>query len=1096
MVNGLGNPTLKQKQRNRVPVSCLICKRRKVKCDKVKPACGGCIKNGVPHLCEYVEPAWTNNAKATNPQVNNNKSNDQIGQPEKTKKQIQKDKLINEQRKEIEELKRQLSVSQQLHPKAQRNDNQELRVSILEKLNVNNLSSKSTIDISNDKSYTVKRQVQKSKSTYIDTYSWVSIIKLDPHLTTLWYKITNLQKIYHLYKMNLLNSQTKNDVLDNTSSTTNAVSKKSSYKINEIDFTHSLVPGPKAPNSYLKCPVVECDFNFMFEASPTLISTTTPGSTTKSDVTESPDKGCPYHKDLEHMSAIDRHNELSGDSKIFLKKIQNIWNSTLMLLRGNETMNYFQMNFLIDYYFNESKFTTESRNLLSFYREEIQSIIKKNGDTFSLNFAHDQSRSDEDRYFNLILKGLYLCMLSLIVEESLEIIRLEADIGDFNSVSPEFRSLFPSEVLYLGLGYKANNILLIVQEYLLHVSNDVIFKDKMSDSLIYILCCTTFLNREVVNYKRQNTDSNSKFRFQTIFIQLLSNIFGKRGYLEVWKNPQEISLRCNESEQKLREFRLSMCYLWSDLVRLVNLATFSLSHLISHPEKITDLVLKFYDKVEGCDRHKNHIIYIGDHGSVQDKKLVSTLSINYLISKIYCNLRYGIVSFGEVRLTTSMLYKMIENCTSWKADDNLYNNTRIRSLETRCILHYSSLHLSYIIFLQEEEKGHKSNLNKLYCDFFIQFCEFILFVEVIIKNEPGNSGSQHSQHLLLLVTELLTRTIHFIIGLLLRLGNIDELNSASMLPKKLLSIFDSKLLGGTMETDDEDEVYKALHNRLVNVINQEIISLLDSYITGKEKAIKLSKLWNFYLTFIKNSHKMSSLDYATIHSNIPLFKNMKSQNMALCPVVPGQSNTDRSQKCPVKHEIATTGNKSGDSKCPISHITTPMNEDANPITTAPDKCPIDHKSLIDSQHSKKRKFPLDHPSPQIGGILPNGYNTVESNIRSSTQKLKCPVRGSPKENYLPVSNLSNPSSLGFDPISTNNVIPDNMPNPMNAVDNVMVPGLLKSEDSNMEIPSFGVNWQEFNDFDFEFLQNELMFKQVQDLQDNNFSNPSIEDLFR
>lgn len=1093
MVNGSGNPTLKQKQRNRVPVSCLICKRRKVKCDKVKPSCGGCLKNGVPHLCEYVEPAWTNNTSDTNSDVNNNRSNGHIG-PEKSKKQIQKDKLISEQQAEIEELKRQLSVSQQLHSKAQHNDNEELKVTILEKLNVNNLSSKSTIDISNDKSFTIKRQTQKSKSTYIDAYSWVSIIKLDPHLTTLWYKITNLQKIYHLYKMNLLSSKTKNEEVDTISSTLNPVSKKSSYKINEIDFTHSLVPSPKGSNSNLKCPVVECDFNFMFEASPTPISTTIPGSTSKSDETESPDKVCPYHKDFEHMSEIEKHNELSGDSMAFLKKIQNIWHSTLGLLRGNEMMNYFQMDFLIDYYFNESKFMTESRNLLFFYKEDIQSIIKKNGTTFSLNFADDQSQSDEDRYFNLILKGLYLCLLSLIVEESLEIIRLEAEIGDINSVSPEFRSLFPSELLYLGLGYKANKILLLVQEYLLHVSNDRMFKDKMSGSLIYILCCTAFLNREVANYNKQNAVSESKSRFQIIFIQLLGNIFSSRGYLEVWKNPQEISLRCNESEQKLKEFRLNMCYLWSDLIRLMNLATFNISHLISNPEKITDLAFKFYDRVETCERHKSHIIFIGNHGLAQDKELVNTLSINYLISKIYFNLRYGIVTVSEVRLTTSMLSKMIEDCASWKADDNLHNNTRIRGLENKCILHYLSLHLSYIIFLQSEEQGHKSKFDKLSCDFFTQFCEFILFVKGIIKNEALNSGSQH---VLLLVTELLTRAIHFIIGLLLRLGNIDELNSDSILLKKMLSIFDSRLLTGTTKEDNEEEIYKTFHNKIVNVMNQEITSLIDCYITGKEKAIKLSKLWNFYLTFIKNSHKMSSLDYATIHSNIPLFKNMNSQNMAVCPLMPKQTSTNGSQKCPVKHEITTTENKLGGSKCPISHITTPMNDDSNSITTIPGKCPIDHKSLTEPQQFKKRKFPLDHTSPQVGGVLPNGYNTVESNIRSSTQKLKCPVRGSPQENYLPpVSNLPNINSQAFEPISTNNVIPDNMPNPMNAADDVMVLGMFKSEGPNMEIPNFGFNWQEFNDFDFEFLQNEFMFKQVQDIQDNNFSNPSIEDLFR
>ena len=1087
MVNELGNPALKQKQRNRVPVSCLICKRRKVKCDKAKPACGGCVKNGVPHLCEYVEPAWSNSNGVAKSNAKNYKSKSHIGQLEDTKKQLQKDKLINEQRKEIEELKRQLIDSQKQHSKVQKNDKMELKVTILEKLNVNNASSKSTININNDKSYTVKRQELENKQVYVDIYAWVSIIKLDPYLTTLWYKITNLQKVYHLYKMNLINAKAKNE-LNSSPNVLNTVSKKTSYKINEIDFTHSLVPGVKSSNTYLKCPVVECDFNFMFEPSPTPVSTTTPASTTKSDETESPDKVCPFRKDFEHTSSIDRQNELSADSMNFLKKIQTIWNSILGLLRGNETMNYTQMNFLIDFYFHDKKCTTESRNLLSFYKTEIQAIIRQDGGIFSLNFTDDQSRSDEDRYFNLILKGLYLCMLSLIIEESLEITRLEASLRDINSISPEFRSLFPSEMLYLGLGYKANNILLIVQEYLLHVSNDKIFSEKISESLIYIVCCTAFLNREIANYKKQGASSDSKSRFQTIFTQLLNNIFSKRGYLEVWKNPQEIGLTNNESEQRLRELRLGMCYLWSDLIRLVNLATFNITDLISHPEKLLDLIFKFYDKIEECDKYNNHIIFIGDHGSIEDKTLVNTLSINYLISRIYYSLRYGIVNADKIKLTTNKLLKMIDKCEPWKLDNNLHNSTTIRNLETRCIFHYLSLHLSYIIILQNEEEGHDISFNKLYCDFFVQFCEFILFVETAIKNEPRSSGSQH---VLLLVTELLTRAIHFIIGILLRLGNTDELSSTPALINKLISIIDNSLVVGEVST--EQEVYQSLHKRIVNVINQTISSLIESYLTGKEKAIKLSKFWHFYLTFIKNSHKMSSIDYATVHANIPMFKGMNSQNMPLCPIAPEQTNG--TQKCPVKHEISTMDDKSEFSKCPISQITTSLDDDISSKSPIPGKCPIDHKVL--AEQSKKRKFPLDHTSPQLIGVLPNGYNTVESNIRSGIQKLKCPVRGSPKESNLPIANQNNSNIHGFDPVTTNNGIIDNMPNSMNAaVDDVIVPGMLKSEDSNLEMPSFGVNWQEFNDFDFEFLQNELMFKQVQDIQDSGLNNPAIEDLFR
>ncbi|KAF5002310.1 hypothetical protein FDECE_10666 [Fusarium decemcellulare] len=41
--------------RNRKPVSCSICQKRKSKCDRVKPCCGACQKRGDPEACVYGE---------------------------------------------------------------------------------------------------------------------------------------------------------------------------------------------------------------------------------------------------------------------------------------------------------------------------------------------------------------------------------------------------------------------------------------------------------------------------------------------------------------------------------------------------------------------------------------------------------------------------------------------------------------------------------------------------------------------------------------------------------------------------------------------------------------------------------------------------------------------------------------------------------------------------------------------------------------------------------------------------------------------------------------------------------------------------------
>ncbi|KAK6462621.1 hypothetical protein DFJ63DRAFT_287151 [Scheffersomyces coipomensis] len=41
------------KKRHRVPASCSVCRKRKSKCDRIKPVCGTCKKKSIAHLCYY-----------------------------------------------------------------------------------------------------------------------------------------------------------------------------------------------------------------------------------------------------------------------------------------------------------------------------------------------------------------------------------------------------------------------------------------------------------------------------------------------------------------------------------------------------------------------------------------------------------------------------------------------------------------------------------------------------------------------------------------------------------------------------------------------------------------------------------------------------------------------------------------------------------------------------------------------------------------------------------------------------------------------------------------------------------------------------------
>lgn len=48
---------LPYKKRHRVPASCSVCRKRKLKCDRVKPVCGSCKLKSIAHLCFYESEA-------------------------------------------------------------------------------------------------------------------------------------------------------------------------------------------------------------------------------------------------------------------------------------------------------------------------------------------------------------------------------------------------------------------------------------------------------------------------------------------------------------------------------------------------------------------------------------------------------------------------------------------------------------------------------------------------------------------------------------------------------------------------------------------------------------------------------------------------------------------------------------------------------------------------------------------------------------------------------------------------------------------------------------------------------------------------------
>ncbi|KAK6456874.1 fungal transcriptional regulatory protein [Scheffersomyces xylosifermentans] len=1097
------NPPKASRHRKRVPVSCLICKKRKVKCDKVKPACGGCVRNGVEHLCEYLEPHWSQGGA---PGHGNGVEASADGQESKIKKENQGDeyngtsirqiaipveqteeyrvlraqheKIVHSQRKEIEDLKRQLSVLQQLSPKVHDPTSDGCKpITILSKLNNSSVKNRDNLNVINDPGYSVLARTN-TKAHHIDTYSWINLIKLDPQLTTLWFKITNLQKIYHTYKMNMLNNGSKINTesfsLGNSSVTANPLSKKSPHRINEIDFTYSICPVTKGKDGEKsRCPVIECDFNFMTEdqitpspmrlPSPAPLPRTTLENPNNQEIIPNP-RGTEQER-------LAYHDLISEKGKNLLIKVQNLWDSTLNLIRGNEKINYKQLYFLIDFYFNNSVYDIESRDLLSFYRYEIQSIIKKNGNEIALNLSNDPrlSLSDEELFERLKMKGVYLCMLALVIEESLDILRskIKSELGD--DISLNFQALFPTEIIYLGLGPKSSNILFIVQEFVTHVTR-LKFAESVSPSLCLMACSITLLNREIAEYKKDGATSDPKPGFTTLFTVLLKTILKGDSTVELWKDPELIVFKDNQARKRNKELKIHMCYIWTDLVRLANLAAFNFVPLIKHSERLDNLLRKLYTKIEEADSVSYHLKYITTLNTDKLEELTITLHVHYLISRVSSALTHGIMKVGDPRLTVSNLDALIRQCNTWLGDPGLQTLRHIRKFEATSILTYLSYFMKYILLLQGEENMDEELVASLVPEIFIKYLECINQLRKVLVEEPS---SINSQYLLSAVTELLTRLIQIIVALLMRVANDDNTFSQE-------TILRNQMLKYSASNNDKaiSEYGIGLEDltktRVVDVVEDSVNLLSNSQLLDKDKSGKLSKLWKFYLTFVKNSRKMTSINYAKIHANIPQFRGVGSaSDIKDCPVMTIKSTSSSSP-------LSKEGTKEF-TRCPISHITTPMDDDSStPSPQSSGKCPIDHMNMMPARKvtadSKKRKCPFDHTAIHKNAI-PQTYNQMESNIR-----------GEEKLSYKR-SRTSESATPTF--VEKNENETKDLSQPL--ISEESIAEIIRPE--GFPAPNLGqFDFQAFNDFDFDFLQNEALLEQIEFGNEQNAG--SIEGFFQ
>lgn len=162
------------KKRNRVPISCTICRRRKVKCDKKRPVCTACNRTGVAHLCHYIDPPWAQPLQSS-----------EIAPPQEPQNEVEKLK------EKIRQLESQLYPHNDHLPSP--NEDQDD--------NESNSSQdrNSTNDGLPDESLNLGKKfdmlhIKSTTTVHLGATSWLAIMKGDPYLRVLWSHIFKMRK--------------------------------------------------------------------------------------------------------------------------------------------------------------------------------------------------------------------------------------------------------------------------------------------------------------------------------------------------------------------------------------------------------------------------------------------------------------------------------------------------------------------------------------------------------------------------------------------------------------------------------------------------------------------------------------------------------------------------------------------------------------------------------------------------------------------------------------------------------------------------------------------------------------------------------------
>ncbi|CAI7413385.1 BAD_collapsed_G0038060.mRNA.1.CDS.1 [Saccharomyces cerevisiae] len=255
-----------KRKRNRIPLSCTICRKRKVKCDKLRPHCQQCTKTGVAHLCHYMEQTWAEEAEKELLKDNElKKLRERVKSLEKTLSKVHSSPSSNslksyntpessnlfmgsdEHTTLVNANTGSASSASHMHQQQQQQQQQEQQHDFSRSANANANSSSLSISnkYDNDELDLTKDfdllHIKSNGTIHLGATHWLSIMKGDPYLKLLW---------GHIFAMR--------EKLNEWYYQKNSYSKLKSSK---CPINHAQAPPSAAAAATRKCPVDHSAFS-------------------------------------------------------------------------------------------------------------------------------------------------------------------------------------------------------------------------------------------------------------------------------------------------------------------------------------------------------------------------------------------------------------------------------------------------------------------------------------------------------------------------------------------------------------------------------------------------------------------------------------------------------------------------------------------------------------------------------------------------------------------------------------------------------------------------------------------------------------------